>query len=137
MSRREICREPRRRDRMKRSWRPGTLRAVSLALCAAATFSANAATVGGTPDKAGYSPHAGPAASARLLWGDTRQQILQRAITLFAGAGYAGVSVRDVAAQVGISAAALFHHFPDKQALYLAAMEHAFARNESGILAAR
>lgn len=68
--------------------------------------------------------------------GDTRQQILQRAITLFAGAGYAGVSVRDVAAQVGISAAALYHHFPDKQALYLAAMEHAFARNESGILAA-
>ncbi len=70
------------------------------------------------------------------LEGDTRQQILQRAITLFAGAGYAGVSVRDVAAQVGISAAALYHHFPDKQALYLAAMEHAFARNESGILAA-
>jgi AcrR family transcriptional regulator len=68
--------------------------------------------------------------------GDTRQQILQRAIALFAGAGYAGVSVRDVAAQVGISAAALYHHFPDKQALYLAAMEHAFARNESGILAA-
>lgn len=68
--------------------------------------------------------------------GDTRQQILQRAITLFAGAGYAGVSVRDVAARVGISAAALYHHFPDKQALYLAAMEHAFARNESGILAA-
>ena len=29
--------------------------------------------------------------------GDTRQHILQRAITLFAGAGYAGVSVRDVA----------------------------------------
>jgi AcrR family transcriptional regulator len=68
--------------------------------------------------------------------GDTRQQILQRAITLFAGAGYADVSVRDVAAQVGISAAALYHHFPDKQALYLAAMEHAFARNESDILAA-
>ena len=71
MSRREICREPRRRDRMKRSLRPGTLRAVSLALCAVATFAAHAATVGGTPDKAGYSPHAGPAASARLLWGDT------------------------------------------------------------------
>lgn len=71
MSRREMSRELRRRDRIKRSCRPGTLRAVSLALCAAATFSANAATVGGTPDKAGYSPHAGPAASARLLWGDT------------------------------------------------------------------
>lgn len=39
--------------------------------------------------------------------GDTRQQILQEAITLFARAGIAGVSVRDVAAEVGISAAAL------------------------------
>ena len=37
--------------------------------------------------------------------GDTRQQILQHAITLFARAGFAGVSVRDVAAAVGSSAA--------------------------------
>lgn len=66
---------------------------------------------------------------------DTREQILRRAIALFADAGYAGVSVRDVAAGVGISAAALYHHFPDKQALYLAAMEYAFARNESGLVA--
>jgi AcrR family transcriptional regulator len=67
---------------------------------------------------------------------DTREHILRRAISLFAEGGYAGVSVRDVAAGVGISAAALYHHFPDKQALHLAAMEYAFARNEYGIVAA-
>ena len=64
----------------------------------------------------------------------TRVQILNSAITRFAYAGYRGVSMRDVAAAVGISAAALYHHFPDKQALYLAAMEYAFARNEEGIV---
>lgn len=68
--------------------------------------------------------------------GDTREQILERAIGLFARAGYAGVSVRDVASEVGVSAAALYHHFPDKQALYLAAVEHAFVRREFGVLAA-
>ncbi|MBP8925221.1 MAG: TetR/AcrR family transcriptional regulator [Pseudomonadales bacterium] len=57
---------------------------------------------------------------------NTRDEILRRAIALFASAGYSGVSMRDVAALVGISAAALYHHFPDKQALYLAAMTQAF-----------
>lgn len=65
----------------------------------------------------------------------TRLQILDHAITRFAQSGYAGVSMRDVAGDVGISAAALYHHFPDKQALYLAAMEQAFARNQEGIVA--
>lgn len=60
----------------------------------------------------------------------TREQILRRAIPLFARAGYTGVSVREVAALVGISAAALYHHFPDKQSLYLAAVALAFERME-------
>lgn len=71
----------------------------------------------------------------RMPEADTRVQILERAIALFADAGYAGVSMRDVAGAVGTSAAALYHHFPDKQALYLAAMEYAFARNQEGIVA--
>lgn len=57
---------------------------------------------------------------------NTREDILRQAIALFASAGYSGVSMRDVAALVGISAAAFYHHFPDKQALYLAAMTRAF-----------
>jgi len=58
---------------------------------------------------------------------DTRITILDRSIPLFAAKGYSGVSMRDIARAVSISPAALYHHFPNKQALYLAAMERAFA----------
>jgi TetR/AcrR family transcriptional regulator len=71
-----------------------------------------------------------------LAGGDTRNLILEQAIGLFADAGYAGVSVRDVAARVGISAPTLYHHFPDKESLYLAAMERAFAHTQREIHAA-
>ena len=64
---------------------------------------------------------------------DTSAFILQRAIPLFAEAGYSGVSMRELSRAVGISAAALYHHFPDKQALYLAAVNHAFADKAEGI----
>ncbi len=64
---------------------------------------------------------------------DTRGFILQQAIPLFAEAGYSGVSMRDISRAVGMSAAALYHHFPDKQALYLAAVNHAFVDKAEGI----
>lgn len=66
----------------------------------------------------------------------TSREVLANAIPLFAAHGYTGVSMRDVAAEVGISAPALYHHFSDKQALYLAAMAHAFADKSQVILAA-
>lgn len=66
----------------------------------------------------------------------TSQEVLVRAIPLFAEHGYDGVSMRDVAAAVGISAPALYHHFSDKQALYLAVMAHAFADKSMAILGA-
>ena len=53
--------------------------------------------------------------------------ILEKSIPLFANSGYAGVSMRDIAKAVGISGAALYHHYPDKQGLYIASMELAFA----------
>ncbi|MCK4743373.1 MAG: TetR/AcrR family transcriptional regulator [Sulfuriflexus sp.] len=63
-----------------------------------------------------------PAAST-----DTAQIILDKSIPLFARSGYAGVSMRDIAKAVGISGAALYHHYPDKQSLYIAAMGYAFS----------
>lgn len=48
------------------------------------------------------------------------------AIPLFAKVGFEGVSMRDIATTVGVTPAALYHHFPDKDQLYLAAVEHAF-----------
>ena len=56
---------------------------------------------------------------------DTRTTILQQAVFLFAQTGYNGVSMRDIAKAVGISAAALYHHFPDKDSLYLSTVEYA------------
>lgn len=58
---------------------------------------------------------------------DTRSRILALAVPLFATTGFAGVSMRAIAKAVGIQAASLYNHFPDKQDLYLHAVAHAFA----------
>lgn len=44
--------------------------------------------------------------------------------------------MRKIAKDVGISVAALYHHFPNKQNLYLAAMAQAFSAEVAGITAA-
>jgi len=67
---------------------------------------------------------------------NTAQIILSNAIPLFASFGYAGVSMRDIAKEVGISGAALYHHYPDKQSLYVSAMRYAFADKAAGITSA-
>ena len=66
---------------------------------------------------------------------DTRSTVLTNAKRLFAQHGYAGVSVRDIAKACGIRAASLYHHFPDKESLYLATMEFAFADKAEVIVA--
>lgn len=58
---------------------------------------------------------------------DTKSTILQVAIQLFSEQGYNGVSMRNIADAVSISAAALYNHFPDKRALYEAAVAQHFA----------
>jgi TetR/AcrR family transcriptional regulator len=55
-----------------------------------------------------------------------RAQILEQTIHLFAAAGFAGVSMRRVAEHVGVTPAALYHHFADKEQLYLATVKYAF-----------
>lgn len=64
---------------------------------------------------------------APLIRADTRTVILDTAIRLFAELGYSGVSTRMIARQVGIGSATLYHHFPDKDSLYVAAVQHAYA----------
>ena len=64
---------------------------------------------------------------------ETAKFILDKAVPLFAQAGYSGVSMRDIAKEVGISGAALYHHYPDKYALYIASITHAFSDNAAVI----
>lgn len=58
---------------------------------------------------------------------DTQKAILETAIRLFAESGFSGVTTRMVAREVGIGIATLYHHFPDKESLYLAAIKHAYS----------
>ena len=53
------------------------------------------------------------------------QAILEAARTLFARHGYEGVSIREVAQAAGVSKAAVFHHFPSKEDLYLEVLRSA------------
>lgn len=45
----------------------------------------------------------------------SQENILRVALDLFTARGYAGTSVGDVAAQLGVSKAALYYHFRDKE----------------------
>ncbi len=54
------------------------------------------------------------------------EEILKLSIPLFAKTGYEGVSMRDVAVAVGLTPAALYYHFADKEQLYVDAVGYAF-----------
>jgi AcrR family transcriptional regulator len=53
----------------------------------------------------------------------TRERILDAAEALFAQNGLAGTAVRDIARDVGLTAASLYNHFAGKQDLYEAVLD--------------
>ncbi|NEA17116.1 TetR/AcrR family transcriptional regulator [Streptomyces halstedii] len=53
-----------------------------------------------------------------------RGEILDQAMALFGEAGYRGASLRVIATRCGISHPGLLHHFPTKESLLLAVLEH-------------
>lgn len=61
----------------------------------------------------------------------SKEYILQTALSLFARLGFDGVSMRDLAKSVNMSTSAVYHHFPNKQALYLSVVHFAFAKQAS------
>lgn len=52
------------------------------------------------------------------LKGNTKEIILEKALMLFSQKGYESVSIRDIAAEVGIGNSALYKHFESKQAIF-------------------
>jgi AcrR family transcriptional regulator len=52
-----------------------------------------------------------------------RREILSGARTCFARYGYEGATVRRLEEQIGLSRGAIFHHFRDKESLFLAVAE--------------
>jgi AcrR family transcriptional regulator len=47
-----------------------------------------------------------------------RKELLHRCFDLFAEKGYANVTTRQIAKELGISTGAMYHYFPSKQALF-------------------
>ena len=49
---------------------------------------------------------------------NTKETILYEALKLFSDKGYDGVSVRDIAGQVGIKQSSLYKHYTNKQDIF-------------------
>lgn len=64
------------------------------------------------------SPH------TRFTAEDRRNQILDTATDLFARQGYEGTTTREIAERAHVNEAIIFRHFPSKEELYWAVIEH-------------
>jgi AcrR family transcriptional regulator len=58
----------------------------------------------------------------------TRAHVIEVATRLFAAHGYDGTSVEAVQAEAAVSRGSLYHHFPGKEALFLAVLEEVGTR---------
>ncbi|VDG24926.1 TetR/AcrR family transcriptional regulator [Lactobacillus sp.] [Lactiplantibacillus mudanjiangensis] len=63
----------------------------------------------------------------------THQAILDAAHELFLKGGYAATSTRDIAKAVGITQPALYHHFADKEVIFLAVITTVGAEIKTGM----
>jgi AcrR family transcriptional regulator len=68
------------------------------------------------------------APAVRMTADERRADVLRVAVGQFAKHGYQGTSTEDVARAAGISQPYLFKMFPTKKRLFLALVEHGFAR---------
>lgn len=57
-----------------------------------------------------------------------REQILQGAMRVFLGSGYAGTSMDQVATEAGVSKQTIYSHFQDKEGLFIALIERVTIR---------
>ena len=64
---------------------------------------------------------------------ETRNTILRTAQQLFMEHGYRAVSTRQIADGCGLTQPALYHHFSDKQDLYVAVMQESLAETQAAL----
>ncbi|HSV70939.1 MAG TPA: TetR/AcrR family transcriptional regulator [Methylibium sp.] len=92
------------------------------------TRTALAATPDPEPTAAAAAAGAKPRRTQAQRTEDTRRKILDAAVELLASKGYAGLRTADVADAAGVSRGAQTHHFPSKDELVVAVVEHVFQR---------
>ncbi len=59
-----------------------------------------------------------------LCWKETKLRILDAAVDSFGAGGFSGTSSQTIARAAGVTPATVYHHFVNKQQLYLAAFQH-------------
>ncbi len=65
---------------------------------------------------------------------EARERVIEVAERLFAQKGYAAVTLRDIANELGIKHASLYHHAPGgKEELYIEVMERTLKRHHAGM----
>jgi AcrR family transcriptional regulator len=77
------------------------------------------------------------AKKARYHHGDLRRALIDAAIAWVASEGTGGVSLRELAARVGVSHAAPYRHFSNKEALFATVAEEGFRMFRDALIAAR
>lgn len=79
----------------------------------------------------------GTALGAGAFGSAARTRVLDVAERLFIERGYTAVTLRDIAGELGIRQASLYHHVPGgKEQLYIEVIEQAMARHRQGLTAA-
>lgn len=64
----------------------------------------------------------------------TKERIIQAALDLFADQGFTATSIRDIAAQAGLTHAGLLHHFADKDDLLVQLLAYREEQDELGAM---
>jgi AcrR family transcriptional regulator len=68
---------------------------------------------------------------------ETRARIMDAAVRRFSISGYDAASVDDICAEAGVSKGAFYHHYPTKQAIFLALMQGWLGMIDLGLGAVR
>ncbi|HEU5477479.1 MAG TPA: TetR/AcrR family transcriptional regulator [Gaiellaceae bacterium] len=68
------------------------------------------------------------ATAPRMAAADRRRHLVETAIRLFTEGSYHGTTTAEIARVAGVSEPILYRHFASKRDLYLAALEHVWAR---------
>ncbi|MBF4161167.1 TetR/AcrR family transcriptional regulator [Nocardioides acrostichi] len=84
---------------------------------------------GSTPAQPGRRPRGRP--------GHDRAAVLRRAIALFNVQGYDATSVSDLAADLGVTKSAVYHHFASKEDILAAALDEALTELDALVAAAQ
>ena len=97
-----------------------------------------------SPPALSFTPFGGPSRGEGRKKGtmqqrseETRLRILDAAVKRFAIAGFNAASVDDICSAAGVSKGAFYHHFPSKQAVFLALLEGWLTMIDMGMEAAR